>query len=85
MSKINLQIDDHLDIEVGDSVIVIKRDGSIGKVILPEMSNEQQQTKGYKQMLKVLDVLNSNIVLQKQKFQICHGYDGRGLVIKTSS
>ena len=57
MSKINLQIDDHLDIEVGDSVIVIKRDGSIGKVILPEMSNEQQLTKGYKQMLKVLDVL----------------------------
>ena len=43
--------------EVGDSVIVIKQDGSIGKVILPEMSNETQHTEGYKQMLKVLDVL----------------------------
>ena len=57
MSKIDLIVDDHLDMEVGDCVIVIKQNGSIGKVILPEMSNEQQQTKGYKQMLKVLDVL----------------------------
>ena len=57
MSKIDLIVDDHLDMEVGDCAIVIKQNGSIGKVILPEMSNEQQQTKGYKQMLKVLDVL----------------------------
>ncbi len=57
LSKINLQIDDHLDIEIGDSVVVIKKDGSIGKVILPEMNAEQQASKGYKQMLKVLDML----------------------------
>ena len=57
MSKFDINIDDHLDMEVGDSVIVIKQDGSIGKVILPEMSNETQHTEGYKQMLKVLDVL----------------------------
>ena len=57
MSKFDINIDDHLDMEVGDSVIVIKQDGSIGKVILPEMSQETQHTKGYKQMLKVLDVL----------------------------
>tara|TARA_E500000178_G_scaffold288542_1_gene291200 strand:+ start:1899 stop:2120 length:222 start_codon:yes stop_codon:yes gene_type:complete len=55
--KLDIEIDDHLDMEVGDSVIVIKKDGSIGKVILPEMSNETQHTEGYKQMLKVLDVL----------------------------
>ena len=55
--KLAIEIDDHLDMEVGDSVIVIKKDGSIGKVILPEMSNETQHTEGYKQMLKVLDVL----------------------------
>jgi hypothetical protein len=36
---------------------VIKKDGSIGKVILPEMNAEQQASKGYKQMLKVLDML----------------------------
>jgi hypothetical protein len=43
--------------EIGDSVVVIKKDGSIGKVILPEMSPEIQQTKGYKKMLEVLELL----------------------------
>jgi hypothetical protein len=38
LSKVDIAIDDHLDIEVGDSVIVIKADGSLGKVILPEMN-----------------------------------------------
>ena len=57
MSKVDIAIDDHLDIEVGDSVIVIKADGSLGKVILPEMNRETQQTEGYKKMLKVLDLL----------------------------
>ena len=57
MSKVTVEVDDHLDIEVGDSVIVIKADGSLGKVILPEMSRETQQTEGYKKMLKVLDLL----------------------------
>ena len=57
MNKVTVEVDDHLDIEVGDSVIVIKADGSIGKVILPEMSRETQQTEGYKKMLKVLDLL----------------------------
>ena len=57
MSKVDIAIDDHLDIEVGDSVIVIKADGSLGKVILPEMNRDTQQTEGYKKMLKVLDLL----------------------------
>ena len=57
MSKFDIEIDDHLDMEIGDSVVVIKKDGSIGKVILPEMNNEMQQTQGYKKMLEVLDLL----------------------------
>ena len=57
MSKVDIAIDDHLDIEVGDSVIVIKSNGSLGKVILPEMNRDTQQTEGYKKMLKVLDLL----------------------------
>lgn len=57
MSRINIEIDDTLDMEIGDSVVVIKKDGSIGKVILPEMSPEIQQTKGYKKMLEVLELL----------------------------
>ena len=59
MSKVDIAIDDHLDIEVGDSVIVIKSDGSLGKVILPEMNRDTQQTEGYKKMLKVLDHLKT--------------------------
>ena len=43
--------------EVGDSVVVIKKDGSVGKVILPEMDNETQHTAGYKKMLQVLEIL----------------------------
>ncbi len=43
--------------EVGDSVVVIKKDGSVGKVILPEMNNETQHTAGYKKMLQVLEIL----------------------------
>ena len=57
MSKFNIEIDDHVDMEVGDSVIVIKKDGSIGKVILPEMTNETQHTAGYRKMLQVLEIL----------------------------
>ena len=57
LSKVSIEVDDHLDIEVGDSVIVIKADGSLGKVILPEMTKQTQQTEGYKKMLKVLDIL----------------------------
>ena len=57
MSKFNIEIDDHLDMEVGDSVVVIKKDGSVGKVILPEMDNETQHTAGYKKMLQVLEIL----------------------------
>jgi hypothetical protein len=57
LSKVDIAIDDHLDIEVGDSVVVIKADGSLGKVILPEMTKQTQQTEGYKKMLKVLDLL----------------------------
>ena len=57
MSKFNIEIDDHLDMEVGDSVVVIKKDGTVGKVILPEMNNEIQHTAGYKKMLQVLEIL----------------------------
>ena len=66
MSKFQLEVDDHLNIEPGDSVVVIKADGSVGKVILPEMNREMQQTRGYKKMLKVLDILKPGA---KEKFE----------------
>jgi len=46
-----------LEFEVGDSAIVIKEDGTIGKVILPEMDMNTTRTEGYKKMLEVLDFL----------------------------
>ena len=57
MSKINVEVSDELDFEIGDCCIVIKSNGTIGKVILPEMSRGIQQSKGYKKMLKVIDFL----------------------------
>jgi hypothetical protein len=33
-----------LEIQAGDSVIVIKADGTIGKVIMPEVRNELDKT-----------------------------------------
>ena len=71
MSKFNVEIDDHLDMEVGDSVVVIKKDGTVGKVILPEMDNETQHTAGYKKMLQVLEILKpgskENIIKHNRK------------------
>ena len=71
MSKFNIEIDDHLDMEVGDSVVVIKKDGTVGKVILPEMDNETQHTAGYKKMLQVLEILKpgskENIIKHNRK------------------
>ena len=57
MSRIDIEVTDELDFEVGDCCIVIKPNGTIGKVILPEMSRGIQQSKGYKKMLKVIDFL----------------------------
>ena len=57
MSKIDIEINNELEFEVGDSAIVIKEDGTIGKVILPEMDMNTTRTEGYKKMLEVLDFL----------------------------
>jgi hypothetical protein len=57
LSRIDIEVTDELDFEVGDCCIVIKPNGTIGKVILPEMSRGIQQSKGYKKMLKVIDFL----------------------------
>ena len=54
-SKIDIEVNDELDFEVGDSVIVIKKDGTIGKIILPEMGVGTTRTAGYKKMLEVID------------------------------
>lgn len=57
MSKINLEIADNLDFEEGDCCITIKKDGSIGKVIVPKMNREMLDSDGYKALLEVVEVL----------------------------
>ena len=54
------QIDDTLEIQPGDSVIVIKSDGTIGKVIMPEVRNELDKTEGYLKVIEVLELFNPN-------------------------
>jgi len=57
LSKIDAEVNDELEFEVGDCCIVIKPNGTIRKVILPEMTGTTPQTKGYKKMLEVIDIL----------------------------
>ena len=57
MSKIDIEVTDELEFEIGDCCIVIKPDGTIGRVILPEMGIGTTKTDGYKKMLEVLDFL----------------------------
>jgi len=57
LSKIKLEIAENLDFEEGDCAITIKKDGSIGKVIMPKMNTETLSTEGYKMLLEVVELL----------------------------
>ena len=57
MSRIDIEVNDELDFEVGDCCIIIKPNGTIGKVILPEMNHRTPLTEGYKKMLKIIDII----------------------------
>ena len=58
MSKIDLEISDDLKIDAGDCAVVIKEDGSVGRVIMPDMSKSYLNTEGYRKLLDVIDVLD---------------------------
>tara|TARA_B100000900_G_C20203371_1_gene562799 strand:- start:363 stop:596 length:234 start_codon:yes stop_codon:yes gene_type:complete len=58
LSKINLEISDDLKFDDGDCAVVIKEDGSIGRVIMPDISKEYLNTEGYRKLLDVIDVLD---------------------------
>tara|TARA_B100000575_G_C23046646_1_gene602457 strand:+ start:134 stop:367 length:234 start_codon:yes stop_codon:yes gene_type:complete len=57
LSKIDLEIADSLEFEEGDCAVIIKSDGSIGRVIMPQMNQATLKTEGYKKLLDVLEVL----------------------------
>jgi hypothetical protein len=51
-------MEEGIDVAVGDSIIVIKEDGSIGQVIMPEVNNPAQESKGYKLTLDILEFID---------------------------
>ena len=67
------RMEDTLDIESGDSVIVIRADGTIGKVIMPEVRNELDKTPGYEKVIEVLELFNPEAsveLIQKTKTKL---------------
>ena len=67
------RIEDTLDIEAGDSVIVIRADGTIGKVVMPEVRNELDKTPGYEKVIEVLELFNPEAsveLIQKTKTKL---------------
>ncbi len=57
MSKLNLEITESLEFDSGDIAVIIKQDGSVGKIIMPNMDQEVRNSEGYKSMLEVVEVL----------------------------
>ena len=57
MSKIDLEVSDNLEFEDGDCAVIIKEDGSIGRVIMPRVNKAMIDSEGYKKLLDVLEVL----------------------------
>ena len=50
-----VEIEKGIDLEAGDCVIVIKENGKIGEVFLPEIDNPAKETKGYKLTMNILE------------------------------
>jgi len=57
LSKIDLEVSDNLQFDEGDCAVIIKEDGSIGRVIMPKVNKDLLQTEGYRKLLDVLDIL----------------------------
>ena len=74
MSKIDLEITNNVEFEDGDCAVIIKEDGSIGRVIMPEMNRKMLDTEGYKKLLDVLEVLQPG----SRDKMIDHANKGKG-------
>ena len=57
MSKIDFEIADDIEFENGDCCVIIKNDGAIGRVVMPDINQDIIKTKGYKKLLDVLEIL----------------------------
>jgi hypothetical protein len=50
-------VSDNLEFDEGDIAVIIKEDGSIGRVIMPKVDKDILKTEGYRKLLDVLEVL----------------------------
>jgi len=57
LSKSDLEVSDNLEFDEGDCAVIIKENGSIGRVIMPKVNKDILQTEGYRKLLDVLEVL----------------------------
>ena len=57
MSKIDFEIADDIEFDDGDCCVIIKSNGTIGRVVMPEMNKNIIATKGYKKLLDVLEII----------------------------
>jgi hypothetical protein len=59
LSRVKIESGDEfeLEFEEGDAIIVVKDNGSIRKIYMPEMNTEYYNSDGYKKLLDAIDVL----------------------------
>ena len=57
MSKIDFEIADDIEFENGDCCVIIKSNGAIGRVVMPDINQKIIETKGYRKLLDVLEIL----------------------------
>ena len=74
MSKIDLEVSDNLEFDDGDCAVIIKEDGSIGRVVMPDVNRKMIASEGYKKLLDVLEVLQPGA----RDKMINHAQKGRG-------
>tara|TARA_B100000900_G_scaffold376970_1_gene360034 strand:+ start:410 stop:643 length:234 start_codon:yes stop_codon:yes gene_type:complete len=76
LSKIDLEVSDNLEFNDGDCAVIIKEDGTIGRVIMPRVNKAMIESEGYKKLLDVLEVLQPG---SRDKL-IQHAEKGKGSV-----
>ena len=76
LSRVTSEIADGMHIEPGDCIVVIKKDGTVGKVVMPEMNVHMQNSVGYKKLFpemnfEIAAILVSRIISKPKKNIIC--------------
>lgn len=60
----NDDIDDTLEIQPGDSVLVIGEDGTLKKLIMPEIKKDVPHTPGTEKVLEIIKIFDPNAELK---------------------